>query len=114
MPSWCGEILQGCIKYNSINTDMSERIVIRSWRTLTQKITLAIPEYDISASPANRKIFPESGCQRRFYVVIEDPVYPSVMGFAGRVRINCLTIEVNITTCLGTCLLYTSPSPRDR
>ena len=101
MPSWCGEILQGCIKYYSIYSDMSERIVIRSWWTLTQKITLAIPEYDISASPANGKIFPESGCQRRFYVVIENPVYPSAMGFASRVRVNCLAIEVNITTCLG-------------
>src|SRR5450759_530310 len=102
MPSWCGEILQWCIKYNSIYPDMSERIVFRCRRTLTQKITFAIPEYDICASPANDKIFPESGCQRRFYVVIKNPVYPPVMGFACGVRVNGLAIEVNVTACLGT------------
>src|SRR5674476_1574126 len=102
MPSWRGEILQGCIKYYSINPDMSERIVFRCWRTLTKKITFAIPEYDIFDSPANDKIFPESGCQRRFYVVIKNPVYPSIMRLACGVRVNGLAIEVNVSACLGT------------
>src|SRR4030043_525148 len=96
-----GMVLEQCVEYYSIYSDMTERVILGCRRFLNKKITFTVPEYNIRTGPANADIFPVSCCQRCFNIVVKCTIDPLTMWFTRRVWINSLIIEKNITAGSG-------------
>src|SRR4051812_29210301 len=59
--TFSGRVLQRDVEHDGVDSDVSEREILRGWRLLNEEISLAIPEHGVGASPSDVDVFPETG-----------------------------------------------------